>query len=959
MPSDAGDSETEDWEPPPYQSEWDEEFKESTFNPRKMQLVCLISAVYFIGHFFGTVFVRENDDVGGGWRWLLATWLPEIICAAQNLLWMLALETKSLRPLCIQYYSAVCTYIIITSYGATIIPAFIWEYRLLRFHGLHPSKLWLTIDFSSFPPNRTCTVVNDVHATDFVASCNTAVLSGTSFIGYVFWNLLPRVCRVKPALAALVALSTTTMLLFFSLAIGADTWTIVTCVVFQFMAGIGTAAFCVVGEKLSREKFAILKSTQFTGTQNRDLLYTLIPPNVVANITDHDPAIMLGREIPHCIIMFCSLEPHADLRASEAALALLDSIFSAFDEAVARHSIFKYQHVGDWYIVACPRAANPFDTEEQAGAPDRYVRSIVLLGLELQSIAATNFRSLSGAELWLRVGIACGPAAGAVIGTLRSFYCIYGDTVNTAARMCKYSTPSQIHCTKEFAAMVNPASCMVRVDDRGVNEIKGKGLMRTYNLVPEATSRRLGMVQLVMVHSQQNEQLDDQQHAPTNLREIVQTSAGQAHAEQWLANPARAIDLATATFKEGPLETQFQRLMMPGHRRLLTAGLLLHALCIPLQWRLAGAGDNPPPDTWAFAQLRSPEDKQFARDLLSIHWIVCWVVSLCLLGGLWSDVVYTHLMSAGFLLLLIGHLVVQAVASNYMALGGDPWSWALTLGTGVCLICGWLGPTSIYSASALSICAAAAFYAALPPRAAYATEAAMILALAIGLVLLVWFNNRDQRVRFLLRELCKAQLTHLRGILHDLLPPSIARTMIRISARPRPESCRAAVLQLDICKFTVLSQTIPPLELASLIHKLFLQFDAEVQRQKLFKMDTIGDAYIVAGLLPDTHGQSATQRVCHGLVEVARVMIQTLQEHSRETGQEVSCRIGVAVGTVVTGVLGKLQPRFHIQGPGVHVAENLESSSPLQNALHASESFLRAALPEGEEVSRSVVAPRC
>jgi hypothetical protein len=91
------ESEGDDWEPPAFQPEWETEFVQSTFNPRKMQLVCLISAVYFTGHFFGTVFVRKDDDVGGGWQWELATWLPEIICAAQNLLWMLALH--AVRPL--------------------------------------------------------------------------------------------------------------------------------------------------------------------------------------------------------------------------------------------------------------------------------------------------------------------------------------------------------------------------------------------------------------------------------------------------------------------------------------------------------------------------------------------------------------------------------------------------------------------------------------------------------------------------------------------------------------------------------------------------------------------------------------------------------------------------------------------------------------------------------------------
>ena len=76
-------------------------------------------------------------------------------------------------------------------------------------------------------------------------------------------------------------------------------------------------------------------------------------------------------------------------------------------------------------------------------------------------------------------------------------------------------------------------------------------------------------------------------------------------------------------------------------------------------------------------------------------------------------------------------------------------------------------------------------------------------------------SNHGQRARFRLRRLCDAQLDRLRGLLHGLLPASVARAMLRLSARPPPEACPAAVLQLDICKFTSLSQTVPPLEVRS------------------------------------------------------------------------------------------------------------------------------------------------
>jgi class 3 adenylate cyclase len=139
-------------------------------------------------------------------------------------------------------------------------------------------------------------------------------------------------------------------------------------------------------------------------------------------------------------------------------------------------------------------------------------------------------------------------------------------------------------------------------------------------------------------------------------------------------------------------------------------------------------------------------------------------------------------------------------------------------------------------------------------------------------------TNHGQRSRFLVRRFCEAQLEQLRTVLHDLLPPVVVSTMINISARFPPENCLAAVLQLDICVFTDLSRTIPPMQLALLMHKLFTYFDETVSKQGLFKMDTIGDACIVAALL--TEGQPVKSH-CLGMLEVAKT-IQTTQRNDKK-----------------------------------------------------------------------------
>ena len=60
--------------------------------------------------------------------------------------------------------------------------------------------------------------------------------------------------------------------------------------------------------------------------------------------------------------------------------------------------------MSDWYIVACPRAACPFDRSEQAlDYPERYTLAMLLLAEELQAITRQRFNYHDGRSVWLKV----------------------------------------------------------------------------------------------------------------------------------------------------------------------------------------------------------------------------------------------------------------------------------------------------------------------------------------------------------------------------------------------------------------------------------------------------------------------------------------------------------------------------------------------------------------------------
>ena len=94
-------------------------------------------------------------------------------------------------------------------------------------------------------------------------------------------------------------------------------------------------------------------------------------------------------------------------------------------------------------------------------------------------------------------------------------------------------------------------------------------------------------------------------------------------------------------------------------------------------------------------------------------------------------------------------------------------------------------------------------------------------------------------------------------------------------------------------------------------HHVFSSFDTCVQKLNLFKMDTVGDAYIVAAWLTheDDHDVRALSKLCHDILELAHCMLQTIEHYRSKGGYGISARIGISAGTVVVGALGSLQPR--------------------------------------------------
>jgi class 3 adenylate cyclase len=150
----------------------------------------------------------------------------------------------------------------------------------------------------------------------------------------------------------------------------------------------------------------------------------------------------------------------------EQLVGLLDRTFARFDEVVARHDVEKVKTIGDAYLVV---AGVPDPCEDHAA-----VLADVALALMAETAALARE---TGFRLELRAGIHTGPLLAGVIGTTKPAYDVWGDTVNTAARMESHGEPGRVQVT---AAVVARLAGRFECVPRGTIDVKGKGALETW-----------------------------------------------------------------------------------------------------------------------------------------------------------------------------------------------------------------------------------------------------------------------------------------------------------------------------------------------------------------------------------------------------------------------------------------------------------------------------------------------
>ncbi len=204
------------------------------------------------------------------------------------------------------------------------------------------------------------------------------------------------------------------------------------------------------------------------------LLLNLMPASIAARLKQR-PGEIIADDLPAVTILFADIvgfTPRAAQLPADRLVSFLNRIFSEFDTLAEEHGLEKIKTIGDAYMVA-------------GGLPeqkDGHALAVAEMALDMLAVTAALSREF-GEEIAVRIGIHSGPAVAGVIGSRKLFYDVWGDTVNTAARMEQHGQAGRIQVSREARLAIGDGYSF---EERGMVTIKGKGRMMPYFLAGRA-----------------------------------------------------------------------------------------------------------------------------------------------------------------------------------------------------------------------------------------------------------------------------------------------------------------------------------------------------------------------------------------------------------------------------------------------------------------------------------------
>lgn len=197
-----------------------------------------------------------------------------------------------------------------------------------------------------------------------------------------------------------------------------------------------------------------------------DLLLNILPAEVAEELKETGAAhAKQYEEVSVLFTDFVDFTGTAEKLSPQALVAELNECFTAFDAIIERNNLEKIKTIGDAYMAVCGLPlADPLHATKTVQAA-------------IEILAFIESRKGEKHAFEVRIGINSGPVVAGIIGAKKFAYDIWGDTVNTAARMEQHGERGRINISQSTYALVRN---IFRCDYRGKIDAKHKGEVEMY-----------------------------------------------------------------------------------------------------------------------------------------------------------------------------------------------------------------------------------------------------------------------------------------------------------------------------------------------------------------------------------------------------------------------------------------------------------------------------------------------
>ncbi|KAG7479175.1 retinal guanylyl cyclase 2-like [Solea senegalensis] len=209
-------------------------------------------------------------------------------------------------------------------------------------------------------------------------------------------------------------------------------------------------------------------------------------------------------------------------------------------------------------------------------------------------------------------------------------------------------------------------------------------------------------------------------------------------------------------------------------------------------------------------------------------------------------------------------------------------------------------------------------------------------------------SNLEDLIRERTEEL-EVEKQRTEKLLSEMLPPSVAEAL-KTGTTVEPEYFDQVTIYFsDIVGFTTISSLSDPIEVVDLLNDLYTLFDAVLRNHDVYKVETIGDAYMVASGLPKRNGNKHAAEIANMSLNILSSVGSFHMRHMPDV--PVRIRIGIHSGSCVAGVVGLTMPRYCLFGDTVNTASRMESTG-LPYRIHVNNSTVKIlhSLNEGYEI---------